>query len=108
MEQQIKALLEEIDNLRGDINMLALYIKEKEVTTEENIKGVDEDLKSLEKDILKKIQELLKNKPSSGSGEVAYIKNLMSDDFKEREETLIQKVIEIINKIQIGGKKWEK
>jgi hypothetical protein len=29
----------------------------------------------------------------------------MSDDFKEREETLIQKVIEIINKIQIGGKK---
>lgn len=58
MEQQIKALLEEMDNLRSDINMLALYIKEKEATTEENIKGVDEDLKSLEKDILKKIQEL--------------------------------------------------
>ena len=105
MEQQLKAVLEEIEKLRSDINMLALYIKDKEALIEENIKGIDNDVKSLEKDVLKKMQELLKNKPSSGSGEVAYIKNLMSDDFKEREETLIQKVIEIINKIQIGGKK---
>ena len=105
MEQQLKAVLEEIEKLRGDINMLALYIKDKEALIEENIKGIDNDVKSLEKDVLKKMQEFLKNKPSSGSGEVAYIKNLMSDDFKEREETLIQKVIEIINKIQIGGKK---
>lgn len=105
MEEKMNKILEEIEKLRGDINMLALYIKEKEAITEDNIKGIDEDIKSLESDVIKQMQELLKNKVNTNSGDFAYIKNLMSDDFKEREETILNQVIEIINKIQIGVKK---
>ena len=105
MEQQIKAVLDEVEKLRGDINMLAMYIKDKEAQTEDKIKSIDEDMKSLEKDLVSKLQEIVKNSPSGKSGDVEYIKTLLSDDAKEREQRIIDNVISIINKIQVGVKK---
>lgn len=90
-------VLKEIDALREDINILAQYTKENLETLKDLIQSLDGDLKSLEKDIIKKLELFSKNNSTSRS-DVTYIKELISDDFKEMQNNLIQQVTEIINK----------
>lgn len=101
---EIKEIIStELEKINSDINMLARYIKTIEAKFEDTILEQDEDLKSLEQDIVKKLNELIENK-TQNSGDVVYIQNLIKDDFREMQTTLIQQVTEIINKIQ-GFKK---
>ena len=94
MEEKI---LQEIEALREDVNILAQYTKENLDTLRELIKSIDKDLKSLEQDVIKQVEKIGSSSSSSRS-DVTYIKQLISDDFKEMQNNLITQVTDIINK----------
>jgi uncharacterized protein YoxC len=94
MEEKI---LQEVEALREDVNILAQYTKENLDTVKDLIKSIDTDLKSLEQDVIKKVEKISNNSSSSRS-DVTYIKQLISDDFKEMQNNLITQVTDIINK----------
>lgn len=99
-------LLKEVEALREDVNMLAKYIKNKEADNEKSIKTINDDLKSLEKDLMNKILEMSKKaKSTTTKNDVTYIQNLIQDDFKEMQTNLLNQVEQIINTLRGENKK---
>lgn len=102
-------LFKEVEALREDVNMLAKYIKNKEADNEKSIKTINDDLKSLEKDLMNKILEMSKKaKSTTTKNDVTYIQNLIQDDFKEMQTNLLNQVTQIINTLRGENKKWKR
>ena len=92
LEEKLELLLKQMGEQREDINVLAQYTKTNLEKIKELIKSLDGDLKSLESDILKKLNNL----GSTSSSDVTYIKELISDDFKEMQTSLLEQIEKIL------------
>lgn len=115
MEQEVFKRLEEI---RFDVNVLAQFITKKDNNTKSIIENQEKIIKSLEEDMKDKIKEIndvlrdfnsrIKDIRVDESGDLQsdYIKNLISDDFKDMSETLIGQIQQILN--SGSKKKWKK
>ncbi len=98
-------ILIELESLREDLNILATYIRMEQNKQAERTKSLDEDFKSLEKAIEKKIKEILGSiTTDNAKSDTTYIKNLLSDDFKDMQTSLLNQVKELVFNSN-GGKK---
>jgi len=91
-EEFKKNITTEIEDLREDVNILAQYSKENLEVLNNLVQSLDKDFKTLEEDITKKIASSTR----TTTNDVNYIKELISDDFKDMEKNLIDQVKKII------------
>lgn len=107
-----KNIMNELANIRDDINSLATYINITEQGLKKITASINNDLKSLEEDIVKKISEVLNlvNKNDSNSTtddeiDTSYIQQLIKDDFKDMQTNLLNQIREIVYKNEKGDTK---
>ena len=95
LEEIVEEQILEIQNLRQDLNILAMDFKKTKAETDKFVTSMNKDMIQAQNDITRAIVEISNAQKHNVASD--YVGVLLSDDLKEREQKLVDEVKQIFS-----------